>query len=214
MTAPTLVVFGARSGAGFELARLAGRAQVAVVAVVRPGADHAALAGLGCRVVEADACDPAAVGAAFRGLSPGIWVASTLGGRAGESFVDAVGNRAVIDAARAHGAGRMLLVSSLGAGDSRAFASERLLAAIGDVLAAKTEAEEHLRASGLAYVILRPGGLVDGPANGTGELSGAPDRHGFIGRGELARLALGCLVSGEHDRMTLSAVDPKQLPGG
>lgn len=214
MMAPTLVVFGARSGAGFELARLARRELVEVLAVVRPGADGAALANLGCRVIEADACNRAAVLAVFRSLLPGIWVASTLGGRAGDRLVDGVGNCTVIDAARVHGAERMLLVSSLGAGDSRAFASERLLAAIGDVLMAKTQAEERLRASGLVHVILRPGGLVDGPPSGTGELSGAPDVHGFIRRGELARLALGCLVSGECDGKICSAVDPKQLPNG
>lgn len=214
MMPPTLVVFGARSGVGLELARLARRAQVEVVAVIRPGADSAALAECRCRIVEADACDREAVAAAFRGLSPGIWVASTLGGRADECLVDDVGNCAVIDAARAHGVGRMLLVSSLGAGDSRTFASARLLAAIGEVLAAKTRAEEHLRASGLTHVILRPGGLVDGPPSGTGELSEARDVHGFIRRGELARLALGCLISGEYDGTICSAVDPRQVPNG
>ncbi|SBV90744.1 NAD-dependent epimerase/dehydratase [uncultured Alphaproteobacteria bacterium] len=209
MTAPFLVLFGARAGAGFELARLARLAGVEVVAAVRPGADGGPLADLGCRVVAADACDAAAVDAVFRGLPPGPWVASTLGGRVGNDFVDDVGNRMVIDAARKHGAARMLLVSSLGAGDSRAFASPRLLAAIGDVLAAKTRAEDHLRASGLVHVILRPGGLVDGSPSGSGELSAAHDVHGSISRGELARLALLCLTSGAHDGATLSAVDPK-----
>ncbi len=212
MAVPILVLFGARAGTGLALAGQARAAGYAVVAAVRPGADAGALAALGCRVVVADACDAAAVGAVFRGLPPGILVASTLGGGAGDAFVDDIGNRAVVDAALAHDAGRLLLVSSLGAGDSRACASARLLAAIGEVLAAKTRAEEHLRASGLDHVILRPGGLRDGPPTGTGILSPAADLHGFITRGELARLALDRLMSDSPVGVTLTAVDPQQSP--
>ena len=212
MTGKTLVIFGARSGAGFELAATVRRSGIAVVAPIRPGADGSALRNLGCQVLEADATSPASVAAVFRGAPADAWVASTLGGRGGAALVDEVGNATVIDAAAAHGAARMLLISSLGAGDSRRYASERLLAVIGSVLLAKTRAEDHLRASGLAHVIIRPGGLVDGSATGTGELTEAMDVHGSISRGELAALALDCLIRVGRLGRTFAAVDSQHIP--
>lgn len=205
----TILLFGGRSGTGLEIARAARAGGFAVTAAVRPGADVAPLTEPGCQVVEADALDAVAVARAFDGFPQEGFVVSTLGGRAPDGgFIDDRGNRHVVEAAVAVGAAHLLLVSSLGAGDSRAHASDRLLAAIGDVLWAKTRAEEHLAASGLPFTILRPGGLVKGGPTGTGRLDPAPDRHGFLTRGELAALALGCLGDAGQFGRTLSAVDP------
>lgn len=212
MNAPTLAVFGAGSGAGFEIAAAARHAGWRVVAVLRPDRNAAAVADMGCVVARADAADPQAVAEVFSDLPADILVASTLGGRHGEGVIDDLGNRTVIDAATARGTRRFLLISSLGAGDSRQHASPRLLAAIGDVLSAKSRAEEHLRASGLAHCIIRPGGLVNGPASGRGRLQDAMDVHGFITRGELAALALMALVDEQRRDRTWSAIDPSCPP--
>lgn len=201
-----LLVFGARNGVGFELAALARMHGWPVIAAVRPGADAAELEKLECRVMEADALDVPSVRAVFRDLASDVVVASTLGDRNG--VVDDEGNRAVIDAATEYGAARLLLISSLGAGESRRHASEHLLAAIGDVLHAKTRAEDRLRASGLPFTIIRPGGLVDGAATGTGELVDAEDVHGSISRAELAALAVKALHADAFIGRTLSAIDP------
>lgn len=210
MSLSPLLVFGARGGTGFELAALARMENRPVIAAIRPGSDATELAALGCRVVEADALDASAVCAIFHDLPSDVCVASTLGDRNG--LVDDAGNRAIIDAATEYGASRLLLISSLGAGDSRRYASERLLAAIGEILLAKTRAEVRLRASGLPFTILRPGGLVDGAATGTGELVAAEDVHGSISRTELATLALRALRAEAMLGRTLSAIDPRREP--
>jgi uncharacterized protein YbjT (DUF2867 family) len=204
------MIFGARQGAGLALAQTARAKGWAVTAVVRPGADHRALVSAGCQIRTADALDREAVAAAFSGIPKDVQVVTTLGSR--NLSVDDIGNRNVIDAARAHEASGLLMVSSLGAGDSRAHASPRLLAAIGPVLEAKTRAEESLRASGLKFAIIRPGGLVDGPQSGHGQMYQSQDVHGFISRGELGRLIFGLLANNHLHGQTLAALDPACQP--
>ncbi len=206
MNQPALMIFGARRGVGLALAQAAREAGWAGIAVLRPGASSDELRDAGCQIRHADALDPAAVQACFAGLPAATLVVSSLGGQ--DARADDAGNRHVIDAARAHAAMGMLLVSSLGAGESREFASPRLLSAIGAVLEAKTRAEDHLRASGLDFAILRPGGLVDAPASQTGQLVRQQDVHGFIARAELARLILGLLSAPRLPGQTLAAIDP------
>lgn len=202
-----VVVFGARSGAGLEVVRLARASGWSVTAVIRPGADPGEVADLGCTVVEVDALDVAGVNGVMAGVRPGPVVVSTLGSRGEGLPVDHLGNVAVIDAAAKAGAERMVLVTSLGCGDSRAFASERLLAAIGPVLDAKTMAEDHLRASGLAYTIIRPGGLISDPPTGGGVLYDDPRLHGRIARPDLATLVVACVTGANTVGRTLSAID-------
>lgn len=202
-----LVVFGAGGGTGLELARQARALGWTVTGVIRPDADPRDLSGSGCEVAEADALDPRQVAGVFARSRPGRTVVSTLGGRPGRPPVDYLGNAAVIDAAAREKTERMVLVSSLGCGDSRAFASERLLAAIGDILLEKTRAEDRLRTSGLPFAILRPGGLIADPPTGQGALYENPRVHGRISRSDLAAIILLCLTSEKVLGRTLSVVD-------
>ncbi|GAB4063384.1 NAD(P)H-binding protein [Uliginosibacterium sediminicola] len=210
MSEQTLIVFGARQGLGLALVQLACAANWKVHAVVRPGAEHAALAATGCAIHFADALSAEAVNACFRGRTRLAWVVSTLSDTQG--MADAAGNIHVIQAAVRSKAKGVLLVSSLGAGDSRAHASDRLLAAIGHVLSAKTLAEEALRNSGLPFCILRPGGLVDGPPRGTAQLLRAADAHGFIRRSDLALMMFRLLEEGRLLDQTRTAIDPSCPP--
>ncbi|EME68924.1 NAD-dependent epimerase/dehydratase, partial [Paramagnetospirillum caucaseum] len=64
-----LLLFGARTGTGLELARLARAAGWRVTAMVRPGSSAAELALLGCALVEGDALDRPQVSRAFAACS-------------------------------------------------------------------------------------------------------------------------------------------------
>lgn len=210
MMARPLLIFGARTGLGLALARAARAAGWPVRAVVRPGADARDLANCACEIIEADALSASGVETAFAGLPANMRVVSTLGDSTGRA--DDAGNRHVISAATRLGI-PMILVSSLGAGDSRAFASAPLLAAIGPILEAKTRAEEALRASGCDFCIIRPGGLVDDAADSSAaQLSAAQDVHGFIARSDLARLILGLLDQTHLGKITVAAIDPSCPP--
>jgi uncharacterized protein YbjT (DUF2867 family) len=82
----------------------------------------------------------------------------------------------LIDAARANGIARYVMVSSVGAGSP-----DRASGAMRPYIEAKTEADERLAESGLDHTIVRPGRLTDDP--GTGRVRAGVE----IGRGEVTR---------------------------
>jgi uncharacterized protein YbjT (DUF2867 family) len=82
----------------------------------------------------------------------------------------------LIDAARANGVRRYVMVSAIGAGHP-----ERASEAMRPYIQAKAEADERLAASDLDYTIVRPGRLTDAP--GTGRIRAGLD----IGGGEVTR---------------------------
>jgi uncharacterized protein YbjT (DUF2867 family) len=82
----------------------------------------------------------------------------------------------LIDAARANGVRRYVMVSAIGAGQP-----ERASEAMRPYIQAKAEADERLAASDLDYTIVRPGRLTDTP--GTGRIRAGLD----IGGGEVTR---------------------------
>jgi uncharacterized protein YbjT (DUF2867 family) len=82
----------------------------------------------------------------------------------------------LIEAARASGILRYVMVSSMGAGSP-----ERASEAMRPYIEAKAEADERLASSGLDHTIVRPGRLTDAP--GTGRIRVGLD----IGAGEVTR---------------------------
>jgi uncharacterized protein YbjT (DUF2867 family) len=82
----------------------------------------------------------------------------------------------LIDAARANGIERYVMVSAIGA-DRPERSSEQMRPYVG----AKAEADRALQQSGLAYTIVRPGRLTDDP--GTGRIEAGPE----VSRAEIPR---------------------------
>jgi len=159
-----------------------------------------------------DLGDPAAVAEAVGRTAPEV-IVSSVGGAGPDGWrVDEAGNDAISDAAGQCGVRRVVQISSLGCGDSRPFASERIVAAIGPALEAKTRAEDHLRALDLDWTIIRPGGLTEGEPTGSGALYADPRVHGRISRADLAALTLRVVASPTTTRLILSAVDRTTLP--
>lgn len=211
--APPVLIFGATRGTGLEVAKLLRARGDRVVAFVRPASDRGALEALGVEFVEGDANDKASVKAGF---ASGQYraVVSTIGCLSCDPPPDFIGNRNITDAAVATGVKRFVLITSIGVGDSKDAApwlSRRFLAPI---LPLKEQAETHLRASGLDYTIIRPGGLPPGDvATGRGVLSEEREAFGFIGRPDLARLIVTTLDDNRAVKKTYAAVDPaRQFP--
>jgi uncharacterized protein YbjT (DUF2867 family) len=82
----------------------------------------------------------------------------------------------LIEAARANGIARYVMVSSIGADRP-----DRASGPMRPYLEAKAEADERLAASGLDYTVVRPGSLTNDP--GTGRVRVGTD----IGRGDVSR---------------------------
>ena len=93
----------------------------------------------------------------------------------------------LLDAARATGVRRYLMISSIGAGDPEAGAE-----AMRPYLRAKAAADAALMGSDLAWTIVRPGRLTD--ERGTGLVAVGTDlERGSITRDDVAAVLVGCL---------------------
>ncbi len=119
---------------------------------------------------------------------------STLGSFRQPEPVDYLGNRHVIDEMEQAGLTRLLLVTSLGCGDSWQYLPERARAAFGHEVRLKSLAESWLQSSALSWTILRPAGLQDGDATGQAELSQGKEMHGLVRVCTVEHIKCPCLV--------------------
>ena len=206
-TGPVLVIGGNRD-TGLEIVRRLRARGEAVSVFVRPGSDANAAAALGARVLRGDALRPTDLAAALA-TDRYRAVVSTLGrSKAGGPRADDAGNRHAIDATRAAGLRRFVLVTVIGAGDSRDAAYFLARRALGRVMADKTVAEDYLRASGLDYTIVRPGGLLNGADSGRAYLTPDVGSFSWIRRADLARLVVQALDDPQAHGRVYHAFDP------
>jgi uncharacterized protein YbjT (DUF2867 family) len=128
--------------------------------------------------------------AAVRGADAVVFAAGAGpgSGDARKKTVDRDGAVKLVEAAKAEGISRYLIVSSMGADKPPADGSH----GFGAYLQAKFEADEAVRASGLDYTIVRPGGLTDDPGTGLVTIAEHTDR-GQIPRADVAAVLLACL---------------------
>jgi uncharacterized protein YbjT (DUF2867 family) len=151
-----VLVFGATGKLGYEVTeRLVLRGDK-VTAFVRSTSDRSRLEPLGVAFAVGDVLETATIAAAFQSSDFDAVVVSIAAMNV--ENLDHLGNVNVADGAKAAGVERLLMISSVGAGDSYEFAPLISRLALAKVLPQKTLAEEHIRASGLDYTILRPGG--------------------------------------------------------
>ena len=141
-------------------------------------------------VCDLEQADPKEVAKAVAGSDAVVFAAGAGPGSGAERkrTMDLGGAVKLIEAAKAQGIARYLIVSSMGAADPPTEGG----GTFGEYVRAKAEADRALMASGLDYTIVRPGMLTDDP--GSGRISAAPrlDR-GEIPRADVAAVLLACL---------------------
>lgn len=143
----------------------------------------------------ADITDAAAVTSATRGVN---YVLSAIGSAApagpnSPEFVDYGGVKNMIDASVAAGVEQFVLVSSMGATKK----DHPLNKMFGNVMVWKLKGEDALRASGLDYTIVRPGGLTE-DAGRQGSLlfdQGDEMEGGRISRDDVAEICVAALAN-------------------
>jgi nucleoside-diphosphate-sugar epimerase len=130
------------------------------------------------------------VAAGVRGAEAVVFAAGAGPGSGAErkSTMDLGGAVKLIEAAKAEGIRRYLMVSSIGAGSPPAEGG----GAFGEYLRAKAAADEALVASGLEYTIVRPGPLTDDPPRGLVKVGQDLERV-EISRADVAVVLAVCL---------------------
>lgn len=140
---------------------------------------------------------------------------TTLGGGTAleggqQQRIDYQGNNNVIEAAGILGVTRVILVTSIGCGSSKAAAPPSVFEVLKDVLAAKERAENVLMKyyTNMNWTIIRPGGLKTEAATGKAILTEDTTAIGSIHREDVANLIVQALSSPKTERKVLSAIDP------
>ncbi|MGP7960448.1 NAD(P)-dependent oxidoreductase [Sanguibacter sp. A247] len=187
-----ITVVGGSQGTGAALAALATKAGHDVTALSRSGG-----APGGVRALAGDATNADVVRAAIVGADA---VVVTVGGAKGAPRQRSAVTRAVISAMEQEGIRRLVVQSSLGAGDSGALMPAPLRLPMKGVLAAPladhNEQEAAVQGSALRWTIVRPTGLTHKPALGTWralQVGQTGRLGGTIPRGDLAAYMLEAL---------------------
>lgn len=187
-----ITIIGGSQGTGAQLASLAHKAGHEVTVVSRSGRAPTGVVG-----VTGDAADSAVASQAVAGADA---VVVTVGGAKGVSHQRAAVTRTVIGAMQEAGVHRLLVQSSLGAGDSGSQlpAPLRLImrTVLAKALADHNEQEAAVQGSGLEWTIVRPTGLTNKEPTGVWKALETGDGGrlgGSIPRQDLAACMLGIL---------------------
>lgn len=210
--AGSVLVIGGTRATGLEVVRLLRARGDDVVVLVRPSSDASEVEALGARVVRGDVLNPSDLTAALNAVPAGGQfraIVSTLGARSLDGpRPDFEGNRNAVDAARLAGVQRFVLVTVIGAGDSRDAAPAIARYVLRNVIPEKAKAEDYLKTSGLDYTIIRPGGLLDKDPQGRAYLTEDTGAMSWIRRADLAALTVQALDDPRAIGKVYHAFDP------
>lgn len=210
----SIFLAGASRGVGREIAKCLMAQNQKVIALLRAEASRPELEAMGIKVVMGDALDSAAVEQAILTNEPIQAVISTIGGLPKDGQrADFLGNKNLIDAAVKANVQKFILISSIGSGESAVALPPQAMETLRSVLIEKEQAEKYLMASGLNYIIIRPGGLKSEPATGNGIITENYKVAGTIHRADVAELACKCLFSDPANNKIFSAIDRMQMYG-
>jgi len=188
----TVAIAGGHGKIALLLGQLLAERGDTVRGLIRDPDQEGDLRAVGIEPVVCDLEGDGYVAAAVRGADAVVFAAGAGpgSGAARKATMDLGGAVKLIDAAEAEGVSRYLMVSAMGAADPPAEGEgDDVFAAY---LRAKAGADEALRASGLDYTIVRPGGLTDEPGTGLVSVAERLDR-GQIPRADVAAVLLACL---------------------
>ena len=197
-----IALFGATGGTGQQLLEQAIKAGHQVTALVRDPAKldrkNSALT-----VIAGNVLQPADVDKVVSGADA---VICSLGNTSNNpDMMVTQGTRNIIDAMQRLNVRRLLVVSSLGVGDSKDqvpfFFKVLMKTALRKTMEDKEAQEAAVRASRLDWTIVRPGGLTNDPPTGTYRV-GADLTAGRITRADVADFILKELTRNEYIQQT------------
>jgi uncharacterized protein YbjT (DUF2867 family) len=186
----TIAIAGGHGKIALIMGRLLAERGDTVRGLIRNPDQADDLRAVGIEPVVCDLESGSDVASAVRGADAVVFAAGAGpgSGDARKKTVDRDGAVKLVEAAKADGISRYLIVSSMGADKPPTDGAE----GFGAYLQAKFEADEAVRASGLDYTVVRPGGLTDDPGTGLVTIAEHTER-GQIPRADVAAVFVACL---------------------
>ena len=177
--------------------------------LVRSSARAAWIKDLGGEIVEADITSPESVEHAVEGAD---FLISALGSTKPfspqeDNRVDNMGNQNLARAAKKKGIKHIVVVSSIGVGDSSSGLPFLLRLLMGPVLRNKAKSESAITSCGVSYTIVRPGALTDKEATGNVAFGEGGKINGKISRADIARVCVDALSNHAMKNRVLEVVD-------
>ncbi len=206
---PLAVVAGASGETGIEVVKALKTKNIDVRGLTRDVERAKKQHGDIAEWIAADAREPSTLAAAFAGATYAI---STVGSREAEGAndfqnVDWLGNRNLIDAAKAAEVKTFILTTSgsTGPGDI----NDPQVKKFGAGRVWKAQAEDYLRASGMPYVIIAPGGLRNYAGNTKGVLLRPRNQYkvGIVSRADVAAVIVECLTNKACNSKTMTIIN-------
>jgi uncharacterized protein YbjT (DUF2867 family) len=155
--------------------------------------------------------DLASVPALEKAMAGAQYVISALGSKkpfsgAENDKVDNMGNQNLARAAKAKGLKHIVVISSIGAGNSRNAVSCMYKWPMMSVLKAKTRSEEFIQSFGLDYTIIRPGGYTDEDIPDDVAFGEGGRITGRVKRAQIARVCVDALENPAMKNRTFEVV--------
>ncbi len=210
---PIVLVAGATGGTGQEAVKQAQARGYSVRVLVRNEEAARPLFGDQVQYAVGNVRDPAAVAKAVKGAT---FVISALGSNSQRDpenkpeFIDYGGTKNLVEAARAAGVKQFVLVSSMGA----THADHPLNKMFDNILVWKLKGEDALRASGVPYTVVRPGGLHNAPPGQTAltALQGDPKVNGQVPRADVGAICVAALGNKAAQGKTFEVIGADGAP--
>jgi uncharacterized protein YbjT (DUF2867 family) len=211
----TVLVAGATGSIGRIVIKLLKDDGYAVRAMTRNPDQAAERYGTGYQWVRGDVRDPAELDPVMDGVD---WLICSIGytefeGANSAQFVDYMGVRNLVDAAKDHGVKHFVLVSASSAGPYRDHTQNPRF---GYVAYWKTKGEQHLKDSGLSFTIVGPGGYMDAPAGvkGVRIFPRSEFSMGYIGRADVAAIVVASLTDPDARNKAFAAQSDDSVEPG
>ena len=161
-----IAIIGGHGKVALELSGILTKDGAEVTSIIRnpDHRDDVAATGATPAVLDVERSTTAELAAALTGHDAVVWSAGAGGGSPERTYaVDRDAAIRSMDAAAEAGVPRYVMVSYLGAGPDHGVPADNSFHAYAE---AKAAADAYLRGTGLAWTILGPGSLTDGPGNG------------------------------------------------
>lgn len=180
-----------------------------VRALLRPAASSSRIQQEGVEAAEADLTSVESLSRAMQGVH---FLISAIGSKKPFSSkennkVDNMGNQNLAKAAHTQGAQHIVVVSSIGVGESRNALGFLSRLVLGPVLKMKEKSEEFIRTCGVSYTIVRPGGLRDKEISGECAFGEGGKISGSVSRRQVAKVCVDALTNPAMKNRTLEVVD-------